>query len=726
MATVNRSPKYTFPHTEVTVFDNSAYEQNTAVQIQNALKMLFVVRSPRGVDGQLTTITGGVEELQRKFGQGTFAEYGQPLLNAFAAVGTGYVEATVERICARNAQRANLYVYAAYKVVAADDEPDGPDHAVMNVRFLTAYDNKLIDVKKLASRAEELKPTVPTVTEGVADPDTPDESYEVVFLFAVAAKGRGSYGNDLGLKFVSNDRKDRQNTYKNYTLNILEGNTIIETNSVCLYSGAIYGGKSINAETSVNDPIDGSDNITIVINDTALSTLVEKYRTEVYATLTNKQIYDYAISLGLFNLVSTTDTVEEPDDKHWVVDQMRPLLDLDEANFDAILGVNKLLLPRVSKKYQINDTVPIIGYTIEGVSVTEEGAPANIVMNAIYGNKLAGGTDGEFKTKTNGGTANDDQAVANAISDAYRYAYDPNSLSDLIKDKDKADGEGAIQTPYVRSCDTRIYSTQQFPVNLVMDAGFDDDVKMSIAELIATRGDCFAVFDIGTTIEDKEDILAYGMNMSSYIGSTPYACIDAYYGKIYDPTSKKIITVTSTYELCRNLPRHYNNYNQAKHVPFAGLSYGQMTGFIKDTVYPIMDEDLDAAMMQSFADYRINYAQINQKGVLTRGTQTTLQEELSAMSEMNNALVVLDIKRDAKAMCDGFGFNFFETSDLARFNRACEDLTAKYAAAQVRSISGTFEIDDDDMNNGILHLRIDMVHKKLVKIAMVDINVNRE
>ena len=90
-----RAPKYTFPHTEVQINDNSMYSYRDIEMYNYPAKALFVVQSPRGVDGKLTRIIGGSEVMQEKFGKGTFADYGQPLLNAYAALDTGFTEAII-------------------------------------------------------------------------------------------------------------------------------------------------------------------------------------------------------------------------------------------------------------------------------------------------------------------------------------------------------------------------------------------------------------------------------------------------------------------------------------------------------------------------------------------------------------------------------------------------------------------------------------------------------
>ena len=159
--------------------------------------------------------------------------------------------------------------------------------------------------------------------------------------------------------------------------------------------------------------------------------------------------------------------------------------------------------------------------------------------------------------------------------------------------------------------------------------------------------------------------------------------------------------------------------------------YGVIDSYLPNTVFPLMDKDLDAEHMNNCIAEHVNYAQINSKGDVIRGTQSSRYPEigeadvLSNLTELNNAHIVLDIKKDCEKLLENFAYNFNESEDLIRFNRRAEVITSKYSAAQVKKISATFDRTAEEAEYGILHLYIEVVHKNLVKIAIVDIDVNR-
>ena len=254
------------------------------------------------------------------------------------------------------------------------------------------------------------------------------------------------------------------NDYKNYELQVLEANRIIERNQICLYSAAIYRNASIYAYDKINDPVDGSDNIIIDVNAEVLETLAKTYHDEIYSKATNKQIYEYGRKYGLKTLIGINSDVEESNDNHYVVTNLRKYMDLDATNFDPIVGTNKLLNPRVTKVYKNNGSVSAFGLEIEPVEVDENGAAKNVSLTATYGNNLVGGSDGAFALKTNGGTAEDQESIDASIDAAYAAAYDPQNITITTTESLEEGSEMAV--------DERIYSTTRFPLNVILDAGF--------------------------------------------------------------------------------------------------------------------------------------------------------------------------------------------------------------------------------------------------------------
>ena len=231
------------------------------------------------------------------------------------------------------------------------------------------------------------------------------------------------------------------------------------------------------------------------------------------------------------------------------------------------------------------------------------------------------------------------------------------------------------------------------------------------------------IFDLGTDANTYAGLMENLADVEPYLATRSEA-IEAYYGKIQDPVSFKIVPVTATYALAMMYPNHFRQ-SGGKHVALAGSAYAVMTGFISGTAWPVYDDDLDADILDSMVESRVNFLKVNSVRQVVRGSQTTRQDVDTNLSELSNVFVLNDIRRDAVQLCEQYEYNFAEASDMQRFNKAASILADKYVDAQVASITAEFSINQWESERGILHLYIEFVHKNIIKRSIVEIDVNR-
>lgn len=662
------SPLYNFPHTEVTINDNTQTTAAAPVTV-GGTRMMFVIQSPRGIDNKIQSITTGLDEFVEKFGMGPVSKYGQPLLNAYNAAATNVATLYVLRVMPADAARANLHVYAAYKVEdATEDEThpwNGEGKKKMTVKFLTASTAAATQiVDGVAMTAEDLVAVGAESPANVAQPTA--EGYNVVHLFSVACTGRGTYGNNIAIRVVSNTRSDRSNDFKNYIFQIYENNEEQESTNVCFCDDAIVGNVNYAADVAINDGVNGLENIRIGVNYAGFEAIANAYNEQVAAPLLadDTAMEAYAKYLNLSTKPNKG------------IDIAKERMELTVDTFDVLLGVNKNLAATISDAALTG----IVNYTIE------PSAEGVINLNEVVGNRMMNGSDGAYT-----------EEAGKTLDDAYYAAF-------------------AAET------DPDIRSRNKYPTDIILDANYESKVKIALADLAVRRGDCVAYLDTGTGMKSKNDPIerVAGIDVNTI---NRLISIDGYQGKVRDPYSQRIVDVTSTCVLASAIPNHFNNYG-GKHIPFAGGRYGQLTGFIAGSIFPAYDEDIDAEFMTGMYDARINYAQINPKGVVTRATQQTRQDITSNLSELSNMHIILDIKRDCENLVALYNYNFLNAQELASFNKDAQELLRKYSDTQVESISATFESSDLEEEQGILHLYVDVRQKKLIKTAMIDINVN--
>lgn len=668
------SPLYNFPHTEVRINDNSQTAAVAPVTVSGT-RMFCIFQSPRGKDNVIQGVTTGLNEFISKYGMGPVQTYGQPLLNAYNAVSTNVATLYCMRIMPSNATRANLHVYAAYKVDTATENEDQPWNAggtkkKMTIKFLTATTNSGDQI--VGGAAMSASDLVKTGEGSPAEEAAPtEEGFTVVHLFSVACTGRGTYGNNIAVRVISDSRNDRGNEFKNYYFQVYENNEIVEEISVCFYDDAIVSDSNKAADVAINDFDAGLENVEIGVNYDNFYDIVDAYNTQVLQPILDDQTAMTAYAKYL--------KLETKPNKG--VDIAKERAKLNHKTFDILLGINKNLVATVSDM----SLTSIINYEIAPSSSSGETPVIN--LNEVVGNTMKNGSEGAFT-----------EEPQKSLDDTYVAAFN-----------------GDI--------DPDIRSRNKYPVDIILDANYSTKVKIALAALAKDRGDCICYLDCGTNLKEKGDPL----NIATEIDVNTVdrlISIDGYKCKMRDPDSRRIIEVTSTALLASALPRHFSNYN-GKHIPFAGGRYGQLSGFVPGTVFPAYDEDLDSEYMTSMYDARINYAQINPKGLVTRATQQTRQEVVSNLSELSNMHIILDIKRDCENLVALYNYNFLNAQELAAFNKDAQELLRKYSDTQVESISASFESTDLEEEQGILHLYVDVRQKKLIKTAMIDINVNK-
>lgn len=320
----------------------------------------------------------------------------------------------------------------------------------------------------------------------------------------------------------------------------------------------------------------------------------------------------------------------------------------------------------------------------------------------------------------------------------YRLAYKqgtevivPFDDSSEVRTPDMATGE----FPY-----PEILTKNKTSIDFFLDANYSYQTKLAICNWVNKyRSEDFVVYldaGVSDTLVSKVDGYTWVQAFDNATNGDDYKrywyfSIDAYYGKIKDPYNYKIVEVTSTYNLARHLVPHWA-VNGGKHIPYAGSLYAVIDSYLPGSVFPLMDEGLDSAHMDRFIEEHVNYAQVNSRGDVIRATQSTRYPilgdafTLSNLTELNNVHIVLDIKKDVENILELFTYQFNEPSDIKRFNTVVSSsILPKYSDAQVKSISATFNRTSEEAEYGILHLYIEVVHKNLVKIIMVDIDVNR-
>lgn len=614
-------PLHRYPHNYTVIHNNTIYKQEFPEPVDTSTHMLFVFSSPKGIDGSIQDITGGLQNFVSMYGEGPASLYGQPYINAYNAFSSGCITGHCLRVTAENASYSASVLVALYSI----DET-----GKMTVKFKTR------EIETPLADLADMEDLYFSPEEPIAD-GSEDDGFTEVKLMTVAAKGKGKYGKKISYGITSNTSGDKENDYKNYIFHVYENFDVlkeVETHMVCLSEDAIVDNEAKFIDGIVNHPTKGSKRIKIITHIEGFQQILDAYN-------------------------------DANEDSEFTID-----------DFDVLLGIDKYT------RKSINN------YEIDSMS-------EDIVVPSMTGGiSLVGGDDG-----------------------------------DLDETADPAIRQAALEAAYLKAfngdVDPMIVSKNRYPVHVFMDANYPVATKQAMIALCERRGDCTLYLDGGLNLKTKRSPITFMKdNLDSYARDMreEYAGIC---GKVRDPYSKKLTTVTYTYALSYALPMHWNEYG-GRHIPFAGNVYGIIDNFfIEDSIYPLYDDCLDSEIMDEMCEERINFARINAKQRTVIATQTTRDVVSSNLSEMNNVQILLDVKRACEEMCDEYQYNFSEPEDIIRFNKDAESILGVFEGTQVRSIQASFDKNDWEAERGILHLYVDLEHKDLVKTTIIEIDVNR-
>ena len=149
---------------------------------------------------------------------------------------------------------------------------------------------------------------------------------------------------------------------------------------------------------------------------------------------------------------------------------------------------------------------------------------------------------------------------------------------------------------------TDIYNRDNYRIDCCFDANYPAPIKREIEKLANWREDFFFFGDLGNLKTFNEIKAAYDAASNSRY------C--AYYSTAYDvfdPYTRKQITVTCMYTICELVVKHF--LNGRRHNPLAGSANGFV---IEDAIegtlnfYPVVTPLIDQKEM--FDEERINYA----------------------------------------------------------------------------------------------------------------------
>ena len=128
---------------------------------------------------------------------------------------------------------------------------------------------------------------------------------------------------------------------------------------------------------------------------------------------------------------------------------------------------------------------------------------------------------------------------------------------------------------------------------------------------------------------------------------------------------------------------------------------------------------------EEFYKLRLNYYQAVAENKFIRGTQSTSQNIWSDLTEENNMIVLLEMKRKLEDMVAKLTYNLAEPEDRKRFEEDAQRMFATYPGNKIREFAVEFKMSAWEEERSILHCYLSVVFRTMVKRGIIEIDINK-
>lgn len=262
-----------------------------------------------------------------------------------------------------------------------------------------------------------------------------------------------------------------------------------------------------------------------------------------------------------------------------------------------------------------------------------------------------------------------------------------------------------------------IYDLDNNRIDAIFDANYPATVKRAIEQLVNFREDCMFFRDLGLGAASIEEIRLRDLdNTKSRFCATYCNSYD-----IYEPYTKKQITVTIMYHLAQLFVRHFIN---GRIRPFCGQKYDIVIptdDMVPGTLnfYPKHTPQLDQKVEMD--DLRINYCSYYDGDVLTMNSEYTSQTEYTQLSWINNVLGVQELIKAIRALCPKIRYTFLDGEDLAKYKKDVQNTVIDKYADRFQSCTIEYVSDALYDSNKVIYAVIKVQFRNFIQTEIFKI-----
>ncbi|QXN70049.1 putative tail sheath protein [Bacillus phage vB_BspM_Internexus] len=261
--------------------------------------------------------------------------------------------------------------------------------------------------------------------------------------------------------------------------------------------------------------------------------------------------------------------------------------------------------------------------------------------------------------------------------------------------------------------DDSVTNRKVAPFQFVLDANYPTDVKNAIVTLARDiRKDIFFYADSGIQASPAD---AISWRNASFNVSSQFLGIYTQDFVVYDEYNGRDIKVTPTYFLATKIPSVASQYGLQ--YPIAGNKRGTIDGFKSISYVP------NESYKEQLYTRQLNYVEHDSKRTKF-GSQLTADMQRTPLSNINNAIIALDIKRNVEEMAEDYQFEFEDDETIRTFQYNLNDYLSTYISNRsCDEISATVYASDYDKTQQILRVKITVKFKAVVERIVISIDV---
>lgn len=221
--------------------------------------------------------------------------------------------------------------------------------------------------------------------------------------------------------------------------------------------------------------------------------------------------------------------------------------------------------------------------------------------------------------------------------------------------------------------DKVIFNLDQYKITAIIDANYPAKVKRAIEVLAAFREDFFYFRDQGLGKTSVDLIAAECANEAKNMFCGTYC--QSY--DVYDPYTKRQISVTIGYDIAQRLVEHCDN---GCIRPPAGFLHDMV---ISSAIYgtlsftPTICPEPEGNQKEQLEDLRVNYASYIDNQLVVESLYTS-QEAHTQWSYINNVMGIQEVVRAIRTRCPAIRYSFIDGTDLENYRKDVDAVLDNY------------------------------------------------